>query len=77
MEPTKAKKLEVIPVASLTSRLSELLNKAVSKTASTFDPQQPDDRELESGALEKLRCDLLSLNQPCVFLHILVLQLRK
>ena len=76
MEPTKAKKLEVIPVASLTSRRSELLNKAVSKTASTFDPRQPDDRELGSGALEKLRCDL-SLNQPCAFLHILVPSVEK
>ena len=73
----RPKKLEVIPVASLTSRRSELLNKAVSKSASTFDPQQPNDRELGSGALEKLRCDLLSLNQPCAFLHILVPSVEK
>lgn len=49
----------------------------MSKSASTFDPRQPDDRKLGSEALEKLRCDLLSLNQPCAFLNILVPSVEK
>ena len=73
----RPKKLDVIPVASLASRRHELLNKVVSKSASTFDPRQPDDCKLGSEALEKLHCDLLSLNQPCAFLNILVPSVEK
>ncbi len=68
----RPKKLEVIPVVNLTSRRCEILkieNKG--SLLSTFDPRQPN-RELGSETMERLCCDLLSLNQPCAFLDILV-----
>ena len=42
-----------------------------------FDPRQPHQRTLDTTAVETLRCDLLSLNQPCAFLGILVPSLDK
>lgn len=37
-----------------------------------FDSRQPHQRTFDTPAVETLRCDLLSLNQPCAFLDILV-----
>ena len=48
------------------------MSKSTSVTTCTFDPRQPDHWKLSSEAMEKLRCDVLSLNQPCAFLDILV-----
>lgn len=66
--------LEIIPVATLTSRRIEMLKKVSKSTpVSTFDPHQPDRHKLGSETMEKLHCNLLVLNhQPCAFLDILV-----
>ena len=67
------KQLEVIPISNLSFRMSELLQIASKSTSdSTFDPRQPNHRNLGCEAMGKLCCDLLSLNQPCAFLDILV-----
>ena len=69
----RPKKLDIIPVANLTARRSELLIKeSKSISISTFDPRQPEHRKNSTGAIENLRCDLLSLEQHCAFLDILV-----
>lgn len=69
----RPKKLEVIPVAKLSSRRSEILKKVSRSTSvSTFDPRPPAHRKLGRDAIETLRCDLLALNQPLAFLDILV-----
>ena len=69
----RPKKLEVIPVAKLSSRRSETLKKVSRSTSvSTFDPPPPAHHKLGHDAIETLRCDLLALNQPLAFLDILV-----
>ena len=42
-----------------------------------FDLRQPHQCTLDTTAVETLRCNLLSLNQPCAFLNILVPSLDK
>lgn len=67
------KKVPIIPVHQLNARRCEILQKECSdKILSTFDPHQPEDRRLCEGAIEKLRCDLLQLNQHCAFLDVLI-----
>ena len=69
----RPKKLDIIPVANLTSRRSELLIKESKSTSiSTFDPRQPEHRKNGTEAIENLRCGLLSLDQHCAFLDFLV-----
>ena len=43
-----------------------------SPSPSCYDPCPPEYRQVSLEAVEKLHCDLLSLNQPCAFLDILV-----
>lgn len=69
----RQKKLSIIPVHELNARRCEILQKQSSgKILSTFDPRQPEDRKLCAGAIEKLRCDLLQLNENCAFLDVLI-----
>ena len=48
------------------------MKESKSISISTFDPRQPEHRKNSTGAIENLRCDLLSLEQHCSFLDILV-----
>ena len=74
----RPKKLAIIPVADLAARRSDiLLREGKGSSLSTFDPRQPHQRTFDTAAVETLRCDLLSLNQPCAFLDILVPPLDK
>ena len=71
----RPKKLDIIPVADLSSRRHEILKterKENSLSPSCYDPRPPEHHRVSLEAVEKLRCDLLSLNQPCAFLDILV-----
>ena len=63
----RPKKLDIIPVANLSSRRHEILKKEKkgnSPSPSCYDPRPPEHRSVSLEAVEKLRCDLLSLNQP-------------
>ena len=74
----RPKKLAIIPVADLAARMSDiLLREGKGSSLSMFDPRQPHQRTLDTTAVETLCCDLLSLNQPCAFLDILVPSLDK
>ena len=53
----------------LNARRSEILQlNSSGKNLSTFDPCQPEDHKLCEGVIEKMRCNLLQLNQHCAFL---------
>ena len=70
----RPKNLDIISVANLSSRRQEILKKKGkenSPSPSCYDPRPPEYRQVSLEAVEKLRCDLLSLNQPCAFLDIL------
>ena len=69
----RPKKLEILPVADLTSRRQEILRKKGKENfPGHHDPQPQDCRKLGSEAVETLRCNLQSLSHPCAFLDILV-----
>lgn len=71
----RPKRLDIIPVADLSSQRLQILRKNPKTklpSPSTYDPRPLEHRSVRLDALEKLRCDLLSLNQPCAFLDILV-----
>ena len=68
----RPKKLEVIPVTSLSSRRRKIMNKKKSLQICTFDPRPLEHRQIRSRGIEKLRCDLLQLNQSFAFSDVLV-----
>ena len=72
------KKLDILPVASLSSRREEILlkEKKVSPLV-TFDPRPIDQRKIGDEVVEKFRCDLLSLKEPPAFLDSLVPSVEK
>ena len=69
----RPKKLEIMPVAELTSRKSDILQRnKKSNMNGSYDPRPPEYRTLGNNVIEELRCNLVSLNQPSAFLDILV-----
>ena len=70
----RPKKLEIIPVAELSSRRDEILKKKNDNVLfhRTYDPRPVEYRIVDNAALEGLRCDLQSLNQRSAFLDILM-----
>ena len=69
----RPKKIDILPVTDLTSIRDDILQKNIKDLPVVrFDPRPPDYRQLTSEAIEKFRCDLLSLNQPSAFLECLV-----
>ena len=69
----RPKRLPLIPVCDLSSRRHEILQKEKKGTSlNAFIPRPLEHRQYDASAVEQLRCDLLSLSQPCAFLHILV-----
>ena len=54
----RPKKVDILSVSNLTSRRNNILQ----KKDSPVDPRPPDLRQLSNEAIEKFRCDLLSLN---------------
>ena len=74
----REKKVPIIPLHQLNARRSEILQlNSSGKNLSTFDPRQPEDRKLCEGTIEELRCNLLTLNQHCAFLDILIPSVNK
>ena len=74
----RPKKLAVIPVANLTARRSNILQReSKGSSLSNFNPRQPHHRTIDSEAVENLRYDLLSLSEPCAILDILVPSAKK
>ena len=62
-----------MPVAELTSRKSDILQRnKKSNMNGSYNPRPPEYRTLGNNVIEELRCNLVSLNQPSVFLDILV-----
>ena len=69
----REKKLDIIPVSSLSSRKCELMKQESShRSLNVFDPRQPEYRKADDKLLEEFRCNLLTINQPCAFLDILI-----
>ena len=73
----RPRKLDPIPVDNLRMRKQELMppktwSSQLTREASVFDPRPPSLRLPDPRASERLRCGLMTLNQPCAFLHILV-----
>ena len=67
----RPKKLEIMPVADLTSRKGYILQRK-NKSNMNYDPRPLEYRTIGIDTVEELRCNLLSLNQPSAFLDILV-----
>ena len=42
------------------------------RSLNVFDPRQPEYRKADDKLLEEFRCNLLSINQPCAFLDMLI-----
>ena len=70
----RPKKLEVIPVTSLSSRRRKIMNKKKSLQICTFDPRPLEHRQIGSSGIEKLCCDLLQLNQSFAFSDVITRQ---
>lgn len=69
----RPRKLDLVPVADLSSRKDEILRKEKRMNSlSAFDPRQSHHRNVDPHLIEKFHCDLLGLNRPCAFLGILV-----
>ena len=69
MEQTSPKKTDILPVTDLISKRDDILQKNIKDLPVVrFDPRPPDYCQLTSEAIEKFRCDLLSLNQTSAFL---------
>lgn len=70
----RARKVQPIPVDQLGDRRRELAPSKVRAKGSQmiYDPRPLNHRKADTEAIEKLRCDLLSINKPCAFSHILI-----
>ena len=68
-----------IPVDQLGSRRRELLppRKRATGSMTIFDPRPLPLRAADPVALERFRCDLLTLQQPCAFLSVIIPSVKK
>lgn len=74
----RPKKLAMVPVTSLTSRRNELLlKKKKTSPVVSFDPRPVNQRKLGDEAIERFRCDLLSLSEAPAFLDLLIPSVKK
>ena len=78
---SRPKKLDIIhSCCKLTFKKARNLKKKAkenSPSPSCYDPHPQEYRQVNLEAVEKLRCDFLSLSQPCAFLDILVTSVDK
>ena len=68
----RQKRLDPLPVTSLSSRRNEILQNNKNSSLVLFDPRLSGNQKIGNEAIEKLRCDLLSLDQSPAFLDVLV-----
>ena len=75
----RSRHVDIIPVDRLVFRRRELQPSTVHSQGSgvVFDPRPPSLRNLHPMAIEKLRCDLQQINNPCGLLNIIIPSLTK
>ena len=63
----RQKRLDALPVTSLTSRTNEILLKRKGSSLVTFDPQPQEHRKLGKEVIEEFRCDLCQKKRSILF----------